>query len=148
MSYIKSDRYGGNYPEAGKLPLIHLGEECQFCGLQEAVEMHHYAYPDYPSVDEFHEDDLIALCKSCHELATIMRDLVTKKGATFDKLEDELGKCSTPMAKREAFSFWLHPPNRRRKKREEGAPPSCVGFIFGFVISVCIGVFTVESCAG
>ena len=51
-------------------------ECCQFCGLREATEAHHwrgYAGGTYKSEVETTADELIALCKKCHNLATEIR---------------------------------------------------------------------------
>jgi len=109
MSDIRSDRYGGNYPKAREIALARSNGRCQFCGLQQAVEAHHWAYYNYPSGNNVQGGDLTALCKPCHELATIIRDWVAKKDARFDDLVRELDYCNTFVAKREAISYWLYP---------------------------------------
>lgn len=109
MSYIRSDRYGGNYPEARKIALARSNGRCQFCGLQQAVETHHWAYYNYPSGNNVQGHDLTALCKPCHELATVVRNWVAEKDARFDDLVRDLDKCNTFVAKREAISYWLYP---------------------------------------
>ena len=49
--------------------------KCQFCGLREATETHHWAL-HYPSDDQVTGDDLTALCPQCHEIATTQRRFV------------------------------------------------------------------------
>jgi 5-methylcytosine-specific restriction endonuclease McrA len=40
--------------------------KCQFCGSKKRLEIHHYSYKNH--LNELnHLDDLITLCKSCHE---------------------------------------------------------------------------------
>jgi len=166
MSYIKSDRYGGNYPKAREIALARSNGRCQFCGLQQAVEAHHWAYYNYPSGNNVQGGDLTALCKPCHELATVIRDWVAKKDARFDDLVRELDYCNTFVAKREAISYWLYPdgdqkfgsstyqssysrPKARpmsnssykKQKAKEKDPP--VAAIFFFVIlPVLLGLLT------
>ncbi|MDE0463286.1 MAG: hypothetical protein OXH93_12800 [Caldilineaceae bacterium] len=101
--------YGGNYPKSRKLAMARSKGKCQFCGLQQAVEAHHWAYPHYPSAHNVQSHDLTALCKACHEFATVIRDWVAKKDARFDDLVRELDYCNTFVAKREAISYWLYP---------------------------------------
>lgn len=109
MSNSDNDVYSGNYPKAKRLALARSGGQCQFCGLWKAREGHHWAWPDYPSAQEVQGHDLTALCKPCHELATVMRDWVGRQDATLADLNRDLNKCSTFVAKREVFSYWLYP---------------------------------------
>lgn len=115
MSDLRSDAYGGNYPKARKLALARSSGKCQFCGLQQAVETHHWAYPNYPSGDKVQGHDLTALCEPCHELATVLRDWVARKDARFVDLARDLNKCNTFVAKREAISYWLYPEGDDKK---------------------------------
>ena len=51
---------------------------CQFCGQLEAEEAHHwrgYESGDYPPAEKTVGNDLTALCKRCHDLATEVRQL-------------------------------------------------------------------------
>lgn len=116
MSYVTSDRYGGNYPKARRLALARSGGKCQFCGLQQAVEAHHWAYPYYPSGNNVQGHDLTALCKPCHEIATVLRDWVARKDARFDDLAKDLDYCNTFIAKREAISYWLYPDEGQKSE--------------------------------
>lgn len=109
MSTHGNDVYGGNYPKARKLALARSSGKCQLCGLQPAVEAHHWAWPDYPSGEKVQGHDLTALCKPCHEFATVMRDWVVRKDAQIAHLTDALDQCHTFVAKREAISLWLYP---------------------------------------
>ena len=104
------DAYGGNYPKARRLALARSSGKCQFCGLRKATDGHHWAHPDnYPSGEQVQGHDLTALCKTCHELAGMLRDWVLDKGASMDELAADFRHCNTFIAKREAFSYWLYP---------------------------------------
>ena len=103
--------YDGNYWKARKLAIARSGRKCQFCGMREAKEGHHWAYPksNYPSGDKVQAHDLTALCKPCHDLATVIRDWVGKKNADFDMLALDLADSKSFFEKREIFSYWLFP---------------------------------------
>ena len=103
--------YDGNYWKARKLAIARSGGKCQFCGMREAKEGHHWAYPksNYPHGDNVQGHDLTALCKPCHELATVIRDWVGKKDADFDILALDLADSNNFFEKREVFSYWLFP---------------------------------------
>lgn len=112
MSTHGNDVYGGNYPKAKRLALARSGGKCQLCGLRRAVEAHHWAWPDYPSGEEVQGHDLTALCKVCHELATLLRDWVGSKDADFDEITKEIEASSNFHQKRQAFSYWLFPEDK------------------------------------
>ena len=121
MSYTardKNDAYGGNYPKARNLALARSSGRCQFCGLREAEEAHHWAFPTYPSGEKVQGHDLTALCEGCHELATLLRDWIARQNADYTVLIEELGHCRTFIAKREVFSYWLYPPHEHELKTE------------------------------
>lgn len=109
MSNRGGDVYGGNYPKAKRLAFARSGGICQFCGLQEAEEGHHWAFYDYPSGEDVQGHDLTALCTPCHELATTMRDWMERKGTDINFLREELEQCNSFIAKREAISYWIYP---------------------------------------
>lgn len=109
MSNPAQDAYGGNYPNSKRIAFARSNGKCQFCGMQRAREAHHWAWPNYPSGDNVSHADLTALCKTCHELATVMRDWVARKDANVSDLAYDLDKCNTFIAKREVFSYWLYP---------------------------------------
>lgn len=103
------DVYGGNYPKARGLAFARSSGKCQFCGLHLAEEGHHWAYPDYPSGAKVQAHDITALCKTCHQIATTMRDWIDRKGADFDFLRKEIEQCTNFIQKREAISYWFYP---------------------------------------
>ena len=110
MSSSRDDNvYGGNYPKARRLAFARSSGRCQFCGLREAEEGHHWAFYNYPSGDKVQGHDLTALCKTCHELATTMRDWMARKGADIDFLRREIEQCTNFTEKREAISYWFYP---------------------------------------
>lgn len=47
--------------------------KCQLCGKRDAVEAHHWAWPNYPDESETTADDLTAVCLICHEIVTALR---------------------------------------------------------------------------
>ena len=71
--------YGSGYRRARRELLERVGHICQFCGLRPAEQAHHYGLR-YPSDDEVTADDLTALCRPCHWLATLIR-LLDRMGA-------------------------------------------------------------------
>lgn len=109
MSSHAKDVYGGNYPKARRLAIARSGGKCQFCGLRKAKEGHHWAWPDYPSGEEVQGHDITALCETCHELATMLRDWIERKHADFDQIAKEFRTANNFYEKREAFSYWLFP---------------------------------------
>lgn len=105
----QTDVYGNNFQRAKKLAMARSGGKCQFCGLRKASDGHHWAWDNYPSDEEVQGHDITALCKTCHELATMLRDWVGRKHADLDQLEKEIADSNNFYEKREAFSYWLFP---------------------------------------
>lgn len=104
----KKEVYGPNFNKAKKLAIKRSSGKCQFCGLREAREGHHWAW-DYPSDEKVQGHDITALCTTCHELATMLRDWVQRKHADFDEIEKEIEASNSFYQKREAFSYWIFP---------------------------------------
>lgn len=115
---LREDAYSGNYPKARNLALARSNGKCQFCGLRNAEEGHHWAYLNYPSGEKVQGHDLTALCKGCHELATLLRDWIARQNADYTVLIEELEHCRTFIAKREVFSYWLYPDHEHELKTE------------------------------
>ena len=113
----REEVYAGNYPKSRKLAIDRSGGKCQFCGLRKASEGHHWAWPDYPSGETVQHHDLTALCISCHELATVLRDWAGRKGANFHDLELDLSDAKNFFEKREIFSYWLFPEEDEKASR-------------------------------
>ena len=134
MSDSKSDVYGGYYPKARGQAILRSQGKCQFCGIREAKDAHHWAYPksSYPSGEKVQSQDLTALCKPCHEFAGLVRDWVGEKGANFDQIAGELENARNFYKKRRAFSRWFFPdegeipipiPNARACALDDYVPP-------------------------
>ena len=64
--------YGPGYRLAREAAFRRSGGRCQLCGRRQAQEAHHWALR-YPPDDEVTADDLTALCRLCHWLATLQR---------------------------------------------------------------------------
>ena len=105
--------YGPNYRKAKRFAMARSDGTCQLCGLRKAEEGHHWTWPDYPSDDEIQGHHITALCKPCHDFATVLRDWVTKHGADLDQLERELKRANNFFAKRGTFSYWLLPKTKK-----------------------------------
>ena len=56
------------------------GGICQFCGQREATDAHHWA-SSYCAEEEVTEDDLTALCRPCHDIATALRGFARTGGS-------------------------------------------------------------------
>ena len=120
MSTLSQDVYGGNYQKAKGVAFARSGGKCQFCGLRKARDAHHWAYPGrYPSGRQVQGHDLTALCKPCHELASMVRDWVVDKGADMNDLAEDFRFCNTYIAKREVFSYWLYPEDDQKSVVKE-----------------------------
>ena len=72
--------YGNGYQRARSQLFERVSYICQFCGLRRAEEAHHFGVR-YPSDDEVTADDLTAVCRRCHWLATLIR-LLDRTGVT------------------------------------------------------------------
>ena len=64
--------YGPGYRHAREGACRRSRGLCQLCGKRRAQEAHHWALR-YPADDEVTADDLTALCRPCHWLATLQR---------------------------------------------------------------------------
>lgn len=71
--------------------------------------------------------DLTALCESCHELTSMVRDWVLDKGASMDDLMQDLRFCNTYIAKREVFSYWLYPEDDEESVISADIPDPILG---------------------
>lgn len=108
----KKDDRGPGFIKAKRHAMDRSSGKCQFCGLRRASDGHHWAWPVYPSDEEVQGDDVTALCKVCHELATMLRDWVERKHANFDQIAEEIKASSNFYQKREVFSYWLFPEDK------------------------------------
>ncbi len=134
MSDSENDVYGGYFPKARNQAILRSQGKCQFCGMREAREAHHWAYPrsNYPSGEKVQNHDLTALCKPCHEFAGLIRNWVGEKGANFDQIAGELENAKNFYKKRQAFSRWFFPdegdiptpiPSARADTLDDYVPP-------------------------
>ena len=64
--------YGPGYRRAREEAFRRSGGLCQVCGSRPAQEAHHWALR-YPADDEVTPDDLTAVCRPCHWMATLLR---------------------------------------------------------------------------
>ena len=106
----KVDR-GPGFFKARNHAMARSGGTCQFCGLRKAEEGHHWAWPDYPSDEDIRGNDLIVLCNTCHELATLLRNWVRRE-ADFEKIREKIRTSNSFYEKRKAFSFWFFPEGK------------------------------------
>lgn len=72
LAFVHRVVYGPGYRRAREGAFRRSGGDCQFCGARPAEEAHHWALR-YPADDEVTADDLIALCRPCHWMATLRR---------------------------------------------------------------------------
>lgn len=114
MNPKNKDVYGPNYQKEKRRAIARSSGKCQLCGLRKAEEGHHWAWPTYPSDNEVQGHDITALCKPCHEFATVLRDWTQRKGANFDALARDLERANSFFEKREIFSYWLFPEDEQQ----------------------------------
>ncbi len=68
-----------NYEIARIQAILRSHGRCQFCGSRMRDETHHWAR-EYPPEEDTTGNDLIALCKPCHDIATELRRYFGKGG--------------------------------------------------------------------
>ena len=110
--------YGPGYQRARRELFKRIGKTCQFCGLRPAEEAHHFGLR-YPSDDEVTADDLTALCRPCHWLATLIR-LLDRTGVT--ALWVVLATTKAPAGRRRASR--RGPRSCRSPQRESSVAPT------------------------
>lgn len=113
----RKEVYGKNFRKAKGMAIARSGGKCQLCGIRNAQEGHHWAWPIYPSDDEVQGHDITALCKPCHEFATLLRNWTKRKGVDFDTLATNLDTAKNLYQKRRIFSHWLFPEDQEKLKR-------------------------------
>ena len=92
------DPYGGNFKLARAQAFDRSGGTCQLCGTAQATDAHHWALDDYPSGEDVTADDLVALCRICHEVATTLRRTLRAGGNRFEIVHNitrSIASCST-----------------------------------------------------
>lgn len=136
MSTPAQDAYGPNFRKARNLAILRSDKKCQFCGLRRAKEGHHWSWPIYPSDEEVQAHHITALCKPCHELATILRSWAGKGHADLNTLAGALENATNFYGKRKILSCWLFPEGEESMSipKEEDAivqspSPEAVGYI-------------------
>lgn len=72
LEFARRVVYGPGYWRAREVAFERSRGLCQLCGKRRAREAHHWALR-YPADDEVTADDLTALCRPCHWLATLLR---------------------------------------------------------------------------
>jgi len=80
MTEERKDPYGPCYRAMRPSVLARNDGRCQFCGVDQSEQTHH-ALVDYPDHSDLQEDQLTALCSSCHDLATTIRKWVWRWNA-------------------------------------------------------------------
>ena len=83
--------------------LLRSGNRCQFCGLRDADEVHHWEL-HYTPDDQLTASHLTALCAACHSVATAIRR-AEKAGVEMwawkSAFERSIATCCTPSLSRE-----------------------------------------------
>lgn len=158
--------YGDNFRKARSIAIARSGGKCQLCGIRQAEEGHHWAWPNYPPDDEVQSHDITALCKPCHEYATVLRDWTQRKGADFDMLAMDLDTAKSFFEKREIFSYWLFPEDQaqsshtyhsvisprqqavshtaKKYKDPKNRSQGCLAFIFSTIIILVVLAILME----
>lgn len=72
LAWARNAANGPGYWAARRIAFDRSDGICQFCGLYPAEEAHHWAFR-YPADSDITADDLTALCRSCHWIATLRR---------------------------------------------------------------------------
>ena len=80
VAVLRQVTYGPGYWRARKEVFARSNNICQYCGRRRAWEAHHWGLR-YPADDKVTANDLIALCRPCHWLATFRR-LLDRVGGT------------------------------------------------------------------
>lgn len=99
------DAYEGNYPHARLEALRRSNNSCQFCGAKAPLEAHHWTTGFYPPGDRVTANDLTALCKPCHEIATCLRSMI-HAGCSREQLEFEFEQAVNERQKWQALLKW------------------------------------------
>ena len=113
------DAYSGNYPEARQFALRRSGGDCQFCGYNKAEETHHWAL-FYPPGDKVKGDDLVALCKSCHYIATCLRTFY-REGTDRKQLDAALEAAYDDRKRWQSLLEWIRTAISASDKHKDSA---------------------------
>lgn len=115
------DPYEGNYSEARKIAFNRSNGKCQFCGSKDAEEAHHWAL-SYPSGTKVSHNDLTALCKTCHNIATSLRALV-REGVDRNELDADFESAYEDRQKYKMMTHWIRSSltaNEKYKDSQQG----------------------------
>ena len=119
-----SDPYGGNYWIARRGALMRSKFVCQLCGGEKASEGHHWAL-EYPAGKDVVADDLTALCRQCHNYATIVRRVV-EKGANRRALDSMFREVVDERDDWRSAQGWPRSKSSRAKLEEKNSQLGCV----------------------
>lgn len=109
------DAYQGNYPHARLEAFRRSNYSCQFCGAKVPLEAHHWTTGFYPPGDRVTADDLTALCKPCHEIATCLRSML-HAGCSREQLESEFERAVNERQKWQALLTWTRTTKSARDR--------------------------------
>lgn len=112
------DAYEGNYPHARREAFRRSNYSCQFCGAKVPLEAHHWTTGFYPSGDRVTADDLTALCKPCHDIATSIRGML-HAGCPREQLVSEFEQAVNERQKWQALLRWTSTAKSARDKMIE-----------------------------
>ena len=113
------DAYSGNYSTARQMALRRSGGDCQLCGYNKAEETHHWAL-SYPPGDKVKGDDLVALCKSCHYIATCLRTFF-REGTDRKQLDAALEAAYDDRKRWQSLLEWIRTAISASDKHKDSA---------------------------
>ena len=90
------DYQNPSYLSARSEAMGRSGGICQFCGTRPASETHHWRFGRYLAEEETTADELTALCRVCHQIATALRRHTRYGGSIWDFhefFEEVLSRC-------------------------------------------------------
>ena len=105
------DYQNPTYREARRHALNRSKGCCQFCGLKQADDAHHwrgYSERDYLPPEQTTADELIGLCRDCHKIASAIKarfKAIIFKEQDLDRKEKELKERENQIAEAEYYHF-------------------------------------------
>ena len=121
-NWQRVDAYQGNYPQARREAFRRSSGCCQFCGAKRPLAAHHWTSGFYPPGDRVATDDLTALCRPCHEIATCLRGML-RAGCSREQLEVEFGQAVEDREKWQALLEWTSTAQSYRNRMIARARP-------------------------
>ncbi|MGL5749650.1 MAG: HNH endonuclease, partial [Paraclostridium sp.] len=100
--YLKSDKWS----EIRKIILSRDNNKCVKCSSSKNLQVHHSTYDNIFN-EENNLDDLVTLCKTCHN---VEHGFIVRKNIIVDnylKINKELIGCSISLKKSSEISFFL-----------------------------------------